>query len=796
MRPTLIPATLRRFVLLPALAAACSGPGKIAPATGGNGGGGEPTYRATVRWTEHGVPHVRAADLGSLGFGQGYAMARAHVCVMADQFVRVRGERARWFGAGPDDVHADSDFANLHLGWRARAAAMLPELSPDARAMITGFAAGYSHWLAHAPADDRPAVCRDAAWVRPVDAADVLAVSLSTASLASSRFLEPQLARARPAAGTAGVPASAPARGASNAWAIGGERTAGGGGILVANPHFPWEGDLAFFESHLTVPGALDVYGGTLIGIPGVQIGLTARHAWSHTFSSSTHMALYRLDLDAASALRYRHGAEVLPIVPATYTIDVAVPGKPEPERRTRTLYRSAVGPMIVSEVAPWDGPGGHAFTLRDVATATAAQLGQPLAMARAQSREDFEQALALSGTPFVNTIYADAAGDALYVDGSRVPALSEQAIGAWQLARRAIPAVDAAWQRGVLVLDGSNPLFDLESFDPRAPGAIPIAQAPRVLRRDFVMNANDSYRYTNPDAAETAAEHPPFYGDDAGRPSVRTLMNLAMLRAGDAAAGDDGKLTLDEAAAAMLSNRSFTAERLRDEVLDACRPLLKKPKRKPEPCEVLRDWDGQYDAGSRGAVLWRELIAAISLGRGVPWARPFDAQAPTLTPDGLALDAVAIREAVATAAKRLDEAGVAVDAALGDVQYAPRAGKRIAVPGGDNLDGVANVVGYNQFDFTLLPKTARGAASETGLAAGGYAVNYGSSFVLAAELRPDGVTARALLTYGNSSDPASPHFRDQLELFARGELRLVRFTEADIAAAPGLETVELTAEK
>jgi acyl-homoserine-lactone acylase len=618
--------------------------------------------------------------------------------------------------------------------------------------------------------------------VRAVEPADVLAVVLSTASLASSRFIEPQIARAKPAAGSSGVTTTPAARGASNAWAIGAERATGGGGILVANPHFPWEGDLAFFEVHLTVPGQLDVYGVTLVGIPGVAIGATARHAWSHTFSSSTHMAIYRLDLDAGSALRYRHGTDVLPIVPATYTIEVLIPGKDELEKRTRTLYRSAVGPMLVSEVSPWDGPGGHAFTVRDVAMAGAAQLDQPMAMARAQSREEFERALALSGTPFVNTIYADAAGDALYVDGSRVPALSDQALGAWQIMRKMVPAVEAAWRSGALVLDGSNPLFDLESFDARAPGAVPIAQAPRVLRRDFVMNANDSYRYTNLDAPETAIEMSPLYGEDAGRPSVRTLMNLAMLRDGDAAAGDDRTFTLDEAAAAMLSNRSFTAERLRDEVLAACRAAA-KTKRAPAPCEIVKTWDGRYGVQSRGAALWRELIAALAVGRAIPWEQPFDRQAPVLTPDGLTVKGPGLLAALETAAARVDEAGFALDAPLGDTQKAPRGGARMPVPGGDGLDGVANVVGYQTFDFTLLPKTPRAAASETGLTANGYVVNYGTSFVLATHHTLGAMTARALLTYGNSSDPASPHFRDQLELFARGELRPVRFTDADVAA-------------
>ena len=740
-----------------------------------------------MRWTSHGVPHVRATDASGLGFGQGYAMAQAHVCVMADQYVRVRGERARWFGAGAGDAHVDSDFANLHLAWRARAEAMLPEISAEARAVLEGFAAGYDHSLARTPPGRRPAPCRDAAWVQPVTAADVLAVVLSTSALASSRFIERELARAAPGGKTGALPDRRGVAAGSNAWAIGAERTTSGGGLLIANPHFPWEGDLVFFENHLTIPSgpaAVDVYGVTLVGLPGVAIGFTRHHAWTHTFSASTHMAFYRVELDASSSLRYRHGEDLMTIVPATYTIQVAGDnGTIEP--RKRTLYRSALGPMVVSEQTPWDGPGGHAFTVRDVGLAGPTQLDQPLAMARAASRADFERALSLSGTPFVNTVYTDAGGDALYVDGSRVPALSAQGLGAWMLARTLVPAVGEAWKKGIVVLDGSNPLFDLESIDPRAPGALPIAGAPRVLRRDFVINANDSYRFTNLDAPEAAIEHSPLYGDDATRPSPRTLANLAMFAKGDRAAGPDGTFTLDEAATAMLSGRSFTAARLRDDILAACLKL----KRKPRGCHVVGAWDGAYAAHSRGATLWRELMSELSVDGTVPWTVPFDRQAPGATPDGLPHEPAAVMRALEEAEQRLRDAGLAVDGPLGDAQGAPFGSMLLPVGGGDELDGVANVVAYRQFNFTLLPATPPRETSPSGLGSGGYIVNFGSSFVLAAELTAAGPRARALLTYGNSSDVASPYYRDQLRLFARGELREVRFEEADIAADPALVT-------
>ena len=55
-----------------------------------------------------------------------------------------------------------------------------------------------------------------------------------------------------------------------------------------------------------------------------------------------------------------------------------------------------------------------------------------------------------------------------------------------------------------------------------------------------------------------------------------------------------------------------------------------------------------------------------------------------------------------------------------------------------------------------------------------------GDGWVLAVEF---GKTPRAysVLAYGESRKPDSPHHADQAAMFARGELKPVAFTEADI---------------
>ena len=62
-----------------------------------------------------------------------------------------------------------------------------------------------------------------------------------------------------------------------------GRRPPTGAGMLLGNPHFPWLGSERFFQSHLTIPGKVDVAGGSLLGVPIILIGHTAHQAWSHT---------------------------------------------------------------------------------------------------------------------------------------------------------------------------------------------------------------------------------------------------------------------------------------------------------------------------------------------------------------------------------------------------------------------------------------------------------------------------------------------------------------------------------
>ena len=787
-------------------------------------GGGEETetagvdakYRATIRRTSYGVAHITAEDIGSAGFGQAYAFAQDHACILADQIVKVRSERAMYFGAGAQDAHLDSDFGYLALDVMKRAEAALPNQPDDIRALIEGYAAGYNQYLADTGVDNLSGSCRGEAWVRPISPTDLFAYYIDLGLLASGNALLGYIATAQPP-GSALVVPGGPLSGlsprrvdglGSNGWAIGGARSASGAGMVVANPHFPWEGELKLWESHVTVPGQLNVYGVGLMGVPGALIGFNDHLGWTHTFSSGQRFTIYSLTLVEGDPTSYMFDGAPRKMTAREHTVRVKQKDGALKEQ-TRTLYASHHGPIL--NVDPFGWSPSVALAYRDANIENTSLIAQFFGMNRARSLAEFKQVFAdVGGIPWVNTMAADPAGKAWYIDAAATPRLSQAAIDAWlkTVADGAfLPA--ALYQQGLVLLDGSTSMNEwTDSPEARSPGIVPFAEQPQLDRDDFVFNANDSYWLTNPVAPLEGFS--PLHGFERVPQSPRTRMNIRLLTevGADKASGADGKFTVEELQAAIMGNRSYTAELLRAAVVERCTATATVTLDGAEVdlapgCAALAGWDGRFDPDSVGAVLWREFLGSFSASSvedyGPLFAVGFDPDNPVETPHTLPPAPPEGTEdkvltGLAKAVKRLRDAGIAVDVPLRDLQLAPRGNRAFSVPGGQSRDGTTNVVTYSVLKTTLDPSTARGDRinPETGLTANGYVINFGSSFVMALELGKDGPRGQAFLSYSESDNPASPHFIDQTALFSEQKWRPLVFREADIAADPALSTREV----
>jgi acyl-homoserine-lactone acylase len=134
--------------------------------------------------------------------------------------------------------------------------------------------------------------------------------------------------------------------------------------------------------------------------------------------------------------------------------------------------------------------------------------------------------------------------------------------------------------------------------------------------------------------------------------------------------------------------------------------------------------------------------------------------------------------EALANAVKKTREAGIALDAPLGSVQRPAITEEAIALHGGEEIEGVLNNLG-NQFAPGIGPRGLR--------------IDYGTSYVQTVSFDARGPVAHAILTYGQSTDPASPHATDQLKLFSAKRWPRLPFHAEEVAAAKIGEPLRLT---
>jgi acyl-homoserine-lactone acylase len=765
-----------------------------------------PRYEVEIRRTSHGIPHITARDYGSLGFGEGHAFAQDHLCSLADQVIKVRGERAKYFGAGDNNRHLNSDITMRALGIYEQAREMMKSLDNEQREMVEGYVAGYNQYLSEVTASGVKGWCSGKDWVFPITVEDLMAYQQSV--VVTTTNLSEMIATAMPPKNETAeaTPASFPEfELASNGWAIGSERAASGRGMLVANPHYPWVGSNRFWEKHLVIPGRLDIYGVGLLGSPGVAIGFNRQVAWTHTVSAGKRYTMYTLDLAPGNPTRYLYDGKEREMTSKVISVSVrqADGSLKQIERR---IFFSHYGPIINFPGAGWTAK--RAVTVRDANANNTGFQTQRMAMNRARSLDEFIRAHAdYNALPWINTIAASADGRAWYADTSATPNLRPEAIAALMKRKDSDALTKSAWERGMILLDGSNSLYEWVNDSTTRAGVIPYSRLPQLERRDFVFNANDSFWLANPRQLLTGFS--PLQGLEGTARTLRTRMNALLLddTRPNGPAGKDGRFTLDELAAAALSNRSLSAELLRAEVVKRCQTtssvtLDGQAVDLSKACGILAAWDGRFNNDSVGAVLWREFTtqyeSADLLKAGALFQRDFNAADPVNTPHTMTPDKnnESLRT-LARAIRAIEQAGFALDAPLGRVQYSNRNGGRIPIHGGGSYEGIANIVSFSASSTTLepnpVPERMQGSRY---LTKEGYLINYGTSFIMALEYTAAGPRAQAFLTYSQSGDPASPLYSDQTQLFSEKKWRRILYTEAEIKSDPNLKTLRLKSAK
>ena len=224
-----------------------------------------------------------------------------------------------------------------------------------------------------------------------------------------------------------------------------------------------------------------------------------------------------------------------------------------------------------------------------------------------------------------------------------------------------------------------------------------------------------------------------------------------------------------------LYNQRNYAAELLLDDLLVLCAD----DDELQASCNALKNWDRTMNVGSRGGHVWREFWRdARSIDK--LFAQDFDATNPVATPAGLNIEDPTVRpqlrRALLAAEQRLDDANIALDATLGEIQYAQRNDAKIPIPGGEGWAGMFSMIRTNlQSDKGYAP------------------IFHGNSYIQTIGWNADGsVDAQGILTYSQSPEPDSPHYKDLTELYAAGKWIDLPFTEQAIASDPQLRSLRL----
>ncbi|GAB3668458.1 penicillin acylase family protein [Actinocorallia lasiicapitis] len=774
--------------------------------------------KPTIRYTEYGIPHIIARDWEGLGTGYGYAAAKDNICTLADTYLMVNAQRSRYLGptgkASPGqsqnsttNLNSDLYFQRINDDRVVERQLDLPAPhgpEPDVKNTIRGFVQGYNRYLAETggAAGITDPACRGAAWVRPITELDVYRHAHAEIIMGSADPLLDGQVNAQPLLGTPASAAKSPdatttakkIRDAmavsrqqsmgSNALAVGAQGVSGGTSMMLANPHFPWQGKNRMWQSHLTIPGKVNVSGAGLLGLPAVNIGHNDDVAWSHTVATVAPFGLFDVQVDPLHPTRYLVDGVWQNMKSQQVAVDV-LNADGSLGKVTRTLWSTRYGPITTSMQGvplPWVV---SAHAVRDVNLGNLRALNTWLRLDQAKDVNDVVNTLETTqGVPFFNTVAADRKGKALYADIQAVPNVTDaHAEACLTLTGRLLfdRLVRLPNVPPISILDGKRSACDWPD-DPNAvaPGLLDPRKQPRLIRSDFAGNANDSAWLANPAQPLT---FPRVMGDTKTPRSLRT--QELILTAQNRINGTDGLpgkgFTPQTLAKLLFADNSRAADLALDTTVTMCRRqpfghILVDAKLVDvsAACPILAAWkDHDYSLDSRGSWLFANYWSFLLGGQGVeklPWKVRFDPADPVHTPRSLDSGSSAVRDALGRAVLALRNAGIPLDAPLSDVQRSVRGTERIPIHGAPGELGVLNVINLRQLD-------------------GRPDITFGSSFIQQVRFTADGPPeALSVLTYSQSADPTSPHYADQTRLFSAGRWVTERFTESQIAASPALE--------
>lgn len=520
----------------------------------------------------------------------------------------------------------------------------------------------------------------------------------------------------------------------SNGFAVGPSKTASGNAILYINPHVTF-----YFrpEVHMVSEEGLNAYGAVTWGQFFVYQGFNESCGWMHTSNNVDVSDMYIEKVsNEGSGLQYEYEGEQRKLKPKPISIrfktDSGLVSK------TFVTYATHHGPVMGKRKGQYISIKSSNRMLNGIS--------QSWLRTKATGLEDYKKTMELKGNTSNSTVFADNKGNIAYWHGNYIP-IRDTAFNWSQPVDGSIAATE--WK-------GLHPVNEIVHTINPASG--------------FIQNCNSTPYTVSGSVSPLKYNYPAYMAPDGenfrGINAVKLLSNqnkFTMQKMINA--GYDRYMAAFEVLVPALIKAYESGNGLSDSMLNALK----------EPIALLKKWDyysSNESVATTLAIEWVQLLnnnirkVYVDIGEAdqVTYTKCFAANAKPID----------LLEPLLRAKTNLEKRYGKWNVAWGTINRFQRINNNLELSFDDKQESVP--VPFASALWGMLPSYNSSNFSGT---VNRYGIS-GNSFVCVVEFGAK-VKAKSLLAGGNSGDPRSPHFKDQLEMYSKGIFKDVLYYKEDV---------------
>ena len=520
----------------------------------------------------------------------------------------------------------------------------------------------------------------------------------------------------------------------SNGFAIAPSKTASGNAILYINPHVTF-----YFrpEVHVVSDEGLNAYGAVTWGQFFVYQGFNQYCGWMHTSGNMDVADMYNEKIvKKNNKLFYEYNKALKPVTQKIITLRY----KKDDVLHTKaiTTYYTHHGPIMANRNGQWISVRGYNRSLTS--------LMQSFLRTKTKGLEDYKKNMAMLANTSNNTVFADNKGNIAYWHGNYMPRRDKK----------------LNWSNAV---DGTTSATEWK-------GLHPLNETVHVYNpaTGWIQNCN-STPFTVSGSSSPKKENYPAYM----APDGENFRGVNAARVLD----KENKFTIEKIIAAGYDQKLSAMEVLIPALVSSFEKNISAAdslyQTLAAPIQVLKDWNyysSENSVATTLAIEWAQKLTT-SIQR-VYIDEGWDDQVTLVKKFAATASPQELLPPLAAVVKELKNKFGKWQMPWGDVNRYQRISNDIIQKYKD--DEPSYPVGFASASWGQLPsynsRYYAGTKKRYGVS--------GNSFICAVEFGKK-IKAKSLLAGGNSGDPSSKHFTDQLEMYTKGIFKDVLFYKEDV---------------